>query len=519
MDRNENYSTDESADEDDIFRNFDDEAQLIIQTDLLPKKSGDRYTLVYNTFKNWETQHKNLLSSSAENNLIVYFKDLKSKLKPPTLWSIWSMLKKTLSANDGVDITRFLNLKTLLSNNAKGYKPKKSAILKWKEIEKFLTEACDFIYLASKVILILGICGALRCDELTNLQFHDVEDGGDKFIVSVKDTKTYIDRQFIVGSQFYSKVKKYTSLRPIDNPPDRFFLNYIKGKCVRQVIGKNKIGEVPKVVATYLNLSNPTNYTGHCFRRTAATLLSDSGASVQMLKQLGGWRSEKVALGYVENSMRVKQNIYQGIVHASSESGISKSLTTAKPSSAIAKPSSVSAPSSSTASTSKTQPIHINTEEFEVGWDDFCEEFEIPPQRFKTSSPTFATAAGQDIVIPDISSDLNLELENPQTTITLAALDSKGPTPLQTRASTSSGFRSAASVAEKQHFFEKAPVKLKFSDVSEPAEKKKKIDSAVERATIVSSTLNNKTFDLESASFDQCVFHNCTFNFLPKPST
>lgn len=72
--------------------------------------------------------------------------------------------------------------------------------------------------------MILGICGALRCDELTNLQFHDVEDGGDKLIVSVKDTITYIDMQFIVGSQFYSKVKKYTSLRPIDNPQIDFSL-------------------------------------------------------------------------------------------------------------------------------------------------------------------------------------------------------------------------------------------------------------------------------------------------------
>lgn len=61
------------------------------------------------------------------------------------------MLKKTLNTHDNIDISKFLNLKCLLSNNSKGYKPKKSAILKWKEIEKFLHDAIDFFYLSSKV--------------------------------------------------------------------------------------------------------------------------------------------------------------------------------------------------------------------------------------------------------------------------------------------------------------------------------------------------------------------------------
>ena len=38
---NSESSSDQSGDEEEIFRNFDAEAQLIIQEDLLPKKSGD----------------------------------------------------------------------------------------------------------------------------------------------------------------------------------------------------------------------------------------------------------------------------------------------------------------------------------------------------------------------------------------------------------------------------------------------------------------------------------------------
>ena len=40
-------SSDESTDEEEINKNLETEAQLIVQTDTLPKKSVDRYVLVY----------------------------------------------------------------------------------------------------------------------------------------------------------------------------------------------------------------------------------------------------------------------------------------------------------------------------------------------------------------------------------------------------------------------------------------------------------------------------------------
>lgn len=75
MDEMDVLSTDESADEEEIFRDFDAEAQIIIRTDLLPKKSADRYMLVYDNYKKWEENNIKQLSSSKKNNLILYFKD------------------------------------------------------------------------------------------------------------------------------------------------------------------------------------------------------------------------------------------------------------------------------------------------------------------------------------------------------------------------------------------------------------------------------------------------------------
>lgn len=144
-------SSDGSADEEEVFQNFDKKAKIIIQSETLPKKSSERYLLVYNAYKKWQEEHKNSLSNSDENNLIVYFNTLKDKLKPPTLWSIWSMLRKTLSAKDNVNISEFLNLRCLIKNNAKGYKPKKAFTLRWDQIMRFMTEASDLTYLAMKV--------------------------------------------------------------------------------------------------------------------------------------------------------------------------------------------------------------------------------------------------------------------------------------------------------------------------------------------------------------------------------
>ena len=52
-------------------------------------------------------------------------------------------------------------------------------------------------------------------------------------------------------------------------PPDSFFMHYENGKCDRNPVGENKLRKVPKVVAHHLNLEQE-EYTGHCFRRSAA---------------------------------------------------------------------------------------------------------------------------------------------------------------------------------------------------------------------------------------------------------
>ena len=165
-----------------------------------------------------------------------------------------------------------------------------------------------------QVILVFGICGALRSAEATELEVNHVEDIRNRYLVSIVDNKNNYPGQFVIGSLFYSKINNYIKLRPSGEYSNRFFVHYEKGRCTRQNIGHHKIGEMPRIIAAYLNLQNPKRYTGHCFRRTAATLLCESGGNTQQLLQMGRWRSQVIAQGYTEHSMLNKELIFNHVV-------------------------------------------------------------------------------------------------------------------------------------------------------------------------------------------------------------
>ncbi|KAJ8983545.1 hypothetical protein NQ317_006590 [Molorchus minor] len=66
---------------------------------------------------------------------------------------------------------------------------------------------------------------------------------------------------------------------------------------------------MPTDIVRFLKLPNSELYTGHCFRRTSASLLADSGANLCTIKRHGGWKSSSVAEGYMEDSLENKKRI------------------------------------------------------------------------------------------------------------------------------------------------------------------------------------------------------------------
>jgi integrase len=240
--------------------------------------------------------------------------ELAKNLRPSSLWSKLSMIKTCLSLKENINIDSFPKTTAFVKRQNIGYKPKKSKTLTMEQVTKFINEAPDELWLLAKTVLIFGIFGACRRDDLVNLTVDDIKDNGSFLVVYVRNGKTHIPRTFTItddGCSFKPCCiyRKYLKLRPKHVTSRRFFLNYRNGKCINANVGVNTMAAIPSKVAKFLNLPNPTEYTGHCFRRTSATMLAEGGADILTLKKHGGWRSSTVAEGYVDQSERRKVEI------------------------------------------------------------------------------------------------------------------------------------------------------------------------------------------------------------------
>ncbi|KAJ8973037.1 hypothetical protein NQ317_004061 [Molorchus minor] len=220
----------------------------------------------------------------SENVLLAYFAEKSKKMKSSTLWAICSMLKATLNVKENVDFKKCTKLIPYLKNLSVGNHPKKS-----------------------KVVLILGISGACCREELTKMTVDDIEDKYSILIVKVPDTKTNIQQIFTVSNLDYIDVyRKYAALRPSYAASHRLIFKYKNQRCFNQVVGINCIGKMPSLLAKYLKLPNFNAYTGHCFRRTSATLLANAGGRL--------YKSSTVAKEYVEDSIDNKIQISNKIL-------------------------------------------------------------------------------------------------------------------------------------------------------------------------------------------------------------
>ncbi|KAF2889999.1 hypothetical protein ILUMI_16174, partial [Ignelater luminosus] len=144
--------------------------------------------------------------------------------------------------------------------------PEKSKGQYLKEYDLFMKWRAE-----KQVALIFGIAGALRREELYKMTLEDINDTGTVLIITIPDSKTHIGRRFTI-------------------------------------VGTNTFSKIPSIVAKYLSLPNPDHYTGHPFRRSSASLLVDSGGDLIQLKKHGGWKSNAVAEGYVDESIQNKMD-------------------------------------------------------------------------------------------------------------------------------------------------------------------------------------------------------------------
>ena len=62
-------------------------------------------------------------------------------------------------------------------------------------------------------------------------------------------------------------------------------------------------------MASYLELDQPERYTGHSFRRTAATHMAENGATEQNMKLKFDWKDGKMTKEYMTTSKRFQREM------------------------------------------------------------------------------------------------------------------------------------------------------------------------------------------------------------------
>ncbi|PSN52463.1 hypothetical protein C0J52_14989 [Blattella germanica] len=92
-----------------------------------------------------------------------------------SLWCTYSKLKTILRVREKVDVSSFTNVVSFLKKMSVRHVPRKSNVLSRSQIDEFLLNAPDDVFLLIKVVIAFGVFGAYRRQELHDLCFNDVK--------------------------------------------------------------------------------------------------------------------------------------------------------------------------------------------------------------------------------------------------------------------------------------------------------------------------------------------------------
>ena len=238
-----------------------------------------------------------------------------------SVWSIYACINSGMRTKYGKRMNKWYELRTMLVNITKYYVPKKSDIIS-KEQFKTLILLCfdpnDPTDLASIITISLMYCGLLRQSEVHEIRVQDVK-------VSKTCDNCYVDFArpsksrargfgFMLPTFLTPYFKLYCSQLDRSKKPGKpfgetqFLKNFnIRSKKRSQNMGPRKHTAVLRKIELFLGLT-PNSMTCHCWRRSAATELANSGISLLGLKRAGRWKNLKSAEEYLEHSIPVQRD-------------------------------------------------------------------------------------------------------------------------------------------------------------------------------------------------------------------
>lgn len=231
------------------------------------------------------------------------------------------LFKKKNLVHQKIDISSYSLVISYIDSKKKSYVPKQSRTFEREDIDNFLKLAPNETYLIHKLAFLIALNGGLRVeDELTFLEWEDIFESLEKEEIGIKLNKG--SKTAAVGDDFLfilvassvsykcpiSYWKMYKERFPEDKRTGRLFRYNTQNGITDKPIGKTFFSKLPCEVAIFLKKENPQEFTGHCLRRTGATLLADSGVTIVELQRWGRWKNASVAQRYVDKSVKGKLN-------------------------------------------------------------------------------------------------------------------------------------------------------------------------------------------------------------------
>jgi integrase len=284
---------------------------------ILPAKSGPLYERYLREFMGWLEEHARNINDIDSDIMAAYIKIVLDKYKATSASSRLSAIKTGL-LTQGINIKPHLDLAyKILSKKSKEQKTKKAKVISKENLDRYwlsldVTKLSELQLKAATQLMFLGF---MRHSECCALLKSDLEFTHDKVIVTIRQSKTDQSGQ---SFSFHLTKNPNPLLCPVNTVSQlldkmekkensRLFLQVRNGKMTGQPHGKTWFSNLAKEAAVSLGLSDPESYTGHTYRRSAATAAAERGISQQRLQEAGRWSHEKTARSYVETSSRGKE--------------------------------------------------------------------------------------------------------------------------------------------------------------------------------------------------------------------
>ena len=252
---------------------------------------------------------------------------------PTTIISAGSCVNSKMKLNFDVNFMDHVLVKDIIKRLQKESAPKQASVFTMEQIEMFVLNAPETLDIRiKKIAALVAIQGALRISEVVNIGYDDVTFlNNGSMSIRIKCSKTDQagkGHSFIitpnVNAQLCAVLRMRTYMELIETKNGRLFRSATKaGKLGKQPIGVNSMAAIPRFIATFLELPNVDEFSGHSFRRTSATLLSKKGMGLLELKQHGRWKSTAVCERYVDNTIVKKMktsNLLQNVDEGSASS-------------------------------------------------------------------------------------------------------------------------------------------------------------------------------------------------------